>query len=242
MMIFFNILKSSLENQIIFDGEVALNYIEIKNYILSNTIPLIGPPTGHAWIDLGPLFYWIMILFFKIFGFSPLVVHFMFIVLQIVTAILCFIVVRELVDRRTAIISTFLILFSPFWLTLFRYSRFYLFAVPLSFLFIHFFAKGIKKSDTQFYISFFILGIIFNFHLSVLVLIFASLATVFIFNRYGLLPKERKLITIKNCFYSLLFFLIPNIPFLIINIQNKFDPIIKLMMWIPYRFIKLIWF
>jgi len=235
-----NLIIHFLKNQIIFDGEVALNYIEIKNYILTNTIPLIGPPTGHSWINLGPLFYWIMIPIFKVFGYSPIVPHVLFIILQIVTAIICYKVVEEIVDKRTAIISTAILMFSPFWLTLFRYSRFYLFVVPLTFLFLNCFVKAMKGSRKNLIVSFFILGVSFNFHLSVLVLIFATIVTIYILNKQSLPLHGRKLITFKNIFLSFIAFFMPNIPFLIVNIQNNFDPIIKLMMWIPYRFIKLI--
>ncbi|MFZ3301943.1 MAG: glycosyltransferase family 39 protein [Microgenomates group bacterium] len=216
--------------QINFDGEVALNYLEIKNHIVNNTIPLLGPPTGHSFISLGPIFYWFMIIFFKLFGFDPINIFVFYIFLGLATSFMGYYLMKKYFDVKSANYLFILLCLTPFWLVLFRYSRFYLFVVPLTFLYLNYLFKYLKGDNLSLYLSWFVLGIALNFHLTVIALIFSHVLIIYLF-------KSKK-IRIKEILYSALFFIIPNIPFLISSVNNNFEPILKLGLWIPYRFYK----
>lgn len=220
----------NITGQINFDGEVGLNYLEIKNHILNKTIPLVGPPTGHSFISLGPIFYWFMIIFFNLFGFDPMNIFVFYIFLGLATSFIGYNLMKKIFDVKSATYFFILLCLTPFWLVLFRYSRFYLFVVPLTLLYLNYLFKYLKGDNLSLYLSWLVLGVALNFHLTVIALIFSHLLAIYLF--------RNKKIGIKEFLYSALFFLIPNIPFLITSINNKFEPIFKLALWIPYRFYK----
>jgi len=77
-----------IEINIIFNGEIGQNYLQLKNYVENGEFPLVGPPTGRSWISLGPLFYWIMIPLFLLFNFDPVIPAYFFAFLLLIIAMI----------------------------------------------------------------------------------------------------------------------------------------------------------
>lgn len=215
-----------LKEALIFQGELGHNYLAIKNIVESAQFPLLGPPTVHSWINLGPLFYWLLTPLLYVFDFNPTVGAYFMAMAGISVIIINYLVIEKLFNRKAAIISSFLIAISPAWISLAREARFFSLIPVLFYPFIYFLTVGIRGSGKHLFWAGFFLGVILNFHLASLILIPATLLLFYI---------KRKNITIKDLKRAFIGLLIPSLPFLIYNLTHKFEPIIKLGLWIPYR-------
>jgi 4-amino-4-deoxy-L-arabinose transferase-like glycosyltransferase len=210
----------------LFHGEVGLNYIELKNYVENHQLPLVGPPTGHGWISLGPLFYWMLTPLYLFGRVDPLVIAFLFSVIGIVIIIENYIFIKHLFNKNIALLSSAIISFSPIWLQVARESRFYFLVVPFFYPYLYFLIKALKGNGKYLFFTFLFIGIMLNFHLSVLILLLPTIFLIFL---------NRKSFVLNDYLKAGLGLFIPNIPFLIVNLQNKFIPILKTAIWIPYR-------
>jgi 4-amino-4-deoxy-L-arabinose transferase-like glycosyltransferase len=215
-----------LEENIVFHGELGHNYLAIKNIMENAQIPLLGPPTVHSWINLGPLFYWLLAPLLYIFDFNPTVGAYFMAIAGASAIVLNYFVIEKLFNKKAAIISSFLIAVSPAWMGLAREARFFSLIPILFYPFIYFLAVGIRGSGRHLFWAGLFLGAILNFHLASIVLIPATLLLLYI---------KRKNITKKILIKMFIGFLIPSFPFLVYNLTHKFEPIIKLSFWIPYR-------
>lgn len=212
-----------IEANLVFGGEHGENYLQIKNYVENKEFPLKGPITRFDWFSLGPLFYWIMIPFFLIFNFNPVIPAYFFAIISIIVAYVNYKLVKKWFNRIVAYVSTSLILISPLWLTWTARSRFYFLNVLFSYFYFYFFLSGLKSKTKNLYFAAFILGIMLNFHLSAV-----ALVPIFIF--YILLSKKRvNYIKLSICY------LIPNIPLLIVHFQSKYQQVLRFLLWFPYR-------
>lgn len=215
-----------IEETLIFHGELGFDYYSIKNYVTNREIPLLGPPTSHPWFALGPVFYWIFSLLLPIGNWDPIIGAYTFAVVGISAIILCFYVVREFFGSRAALISSFLIAISPFWMELTRRARFNYPMAVLFFPLYYFLTKTLITKGKHFFWTGLFLGLTSHFFGGYFVLIIAVgvliLARIRDFKRKDLLKGFTG-------------FLIPLIPFLIHNAMTKFDMLIKITLWIPYR-------
>lgn len=215
-----------LEDNLVFHGELGHNYLAIKNFVENAQIPLLGPPTVHSWINLGPLFYWLLTPLFYVFDFNPTVGAYFMAIVGISAILVNYFVIGKLFNRKAAIISSFLIVISPAWISLAREARFFSLIPVLFYPFIYYLTVGLQGSRKHLFWTGFFLGVILNFHLASMVLIPATLLLFYI---------KRKNIATKGLKRAFMGLLIPSLPFLMYNLTHKFDPIIKLGFWIPYR-------
>lgn len=214
-----------LGGDIVFHGELGHNYLAIKNFIQAGQIPLLGPPTSHPWLSFGPLFYWIFAPVLVLAKYNPVSGAYFMAFASTLLIILNYFFIEKLFDKKAAIISSFLIAISPAFVFLSRESRFFS-LVPLVFYpFLYFFVKSLEGKRYLFWAGFFF-GVILNFHLSPIILVPAAVI---------LLWLKKKSIKRIEMAKGLLGFTIPNIPFLIFNLQDKFEMLLKLLLWIPYR-------
>jgi hypothetical protein len=215
-----------LQQNMLFNGEMGYDYTTIKTFVESRTIPLIGPRTSHEWFFIGPLFYWIFGILFPLFNYNVAVGAYFFAIVGALSIPICYFVVKSLFGKKVGIISAFLLSFSPLWITLARDARFNAVTAILFFPFYYFLVKSTKEKGKSLFILGIILGIMFSFFPSPILLLPGSLVVIYIY---------RKQIIKKYLLLGLLGFLIPNIPYLIYNATHKFEILKNLFMWIPYR-------
>ena len=215
-----------LEENLVFHGELGHNYLAIKNFVENAQIPLLGPPTVHPWINLGPLFYWLLTPLLYVFDFNPTTGTYFMAIAGVSAIVINYFVIEKLFSKKAAIISSFLIAISPTWISLAREARFFSLIPILFYPFIYFLTLGIRGSGKYLFWAGIFLGIILNFHLASIVLIPATLLLLYI---------KKKNITKKALIKLFIGLLIPSLPFLVYNLTHKFEPIIKLSLWIPYR-------
>jgi len=207
-------------------GEQGTNYLELKNYYENGEVPLKGPLTGRSWLQLQPLYYWIIMPIFVIFKWNPIVPAYFFAIVSMLMAYVNYKFVKKWFNNFVAKISTIFILISPFWLRFTKDSRFYFLSTFISYFYFYFLIKGIKeKRENYIYFSIFILFTMLHFHYVALAFIPSLLIILF-------LKKSEINISYRKSF---IYALIPSIPFFIVNIYENFVPFYKTTIWIPYR-------
>lgn len=215
-----------LQRNLIFNGEMGYDYMTIRNFVENGQIPLIGPRTSHEWFFIGPLFYWIFGLLMPIFHYSVLVGTYFFAIVGVVSILVCYWVIKSLFGQKAGLISSFLLSFSPLWVSLTRDARFNAMTAVLFFPFYYFLVKATRDKGKSLLTLGVILGIMFSFFPSPILLLPGTVVVIFIY---------RKQIKKKYFIPGILGFLIPNIPYLIYNSIHKFEILGNLFAWIPYR-------
>jgi GT2 family glycosyltransferase len=215
-----------LQHNMIFNGEMGYDYMTIQNFVENHQIPLIGPRTSHEWFFIGPLFYWIFGILLPLFSYNVAVGAYFFAVVGVISIYVCYLVVKSLFGRKAAIISSFLVSFSPLWVTLARDARFNAMTAVLFFPFYYLLVKSIKDKGKSLFLLGLALGIMFSFFPSPILLLPGTIVAIFLYRRQ---------VDKKYFLPGILGFLIPNIPYLIYNATHKFEILKNLFIWIPYR-------
>lgn len=208
------------------DSEIADNLLDIKNYYLSNSLPLIGPPTSHPWLYFGPIFYWIYAPALILSNFNPLSYVYFGNVVGMAVIILNYFIVKKYWGVWPSTLSSFLVATSFYLLDFSQLSRFYSYIIPVTYVFLLFLLKFLNNPQNGIFWVFFILGVSFSFHYTPLVLI---PPTIVIFCKY------RKEFKVKEIIGALAGFILPLIPVLIHDSKNGFKMMINLFFWLPYR-------
>lgn len=104
-----------------FLGDQGRDAIIMKSIVTFQNLPALGPITSVGSIYLGPLYYYVMSPWLLLFGFDPIGPAVGVAVLASTALILQFLVVKDMINKETALISVF---FSTFSWALIEYSRF----------------------------------------------------------------------------------------------------------------------
>lgn len=210
----------------IFNGEMGTDYMNIWNIIHGSRSWLIGPRTSHEWFFISPIAYWIYTVLLLVWNYNPLVINIFWGIVESLTILVCYIFIDKLFNKNIALLSSFLLAISPAWIMQTRDARYNLAVALLFFPYLLYSRNSIKDKGKSLFKLGLVLGFTMSFFPSPLLLIPAAIVS-FIF--YGVRPK------IKYIFNFVLGFLIPNIPFLIYEISDRFSIIIKMISWVPYR-------
>ncbi|MFH1971613.1 MAG: glycosyltransferase family 39 protein, partial [Patescibacteria group bacterium] len=215
-------LKSSFS----FSGEFGDNLLDIKNAVGLKTIPLTGPPVSHPWLKFGPMYYWIMIPLMLVFKFDVLVGAWFGVLGGTSIILINYFVIKKVFNEKIALVSSFLISFSPLWISFSRDARFFFFTTLVFYLFSHSLWDFYENKKGLFILGF-CYSLFFHFHYSP-ILLFPILA-YFVF-------LKRKRLKIKDYFNLLAGLFVPFVPLLIYDFKNNFQMFYKLILWVPYRF------
>ena len=134
-----------------FLGDQGRDTIIIKRILSFEHFPAIGPPTSIGQVYLGPFYYYFISPWLALFNFDPLGLAFGVAVFSSLYILINYLVVKELLNEKIALISTILVAFSS---TLIEFSRFSWNPnlLPLfSLLTVYFLIKSLKTHDWRFY-------------------------------------------------------------------------------------------
>jgi len=207
-----------------FAGDSGRDLIIVRNMLLKKEFPLLGPPTSLTWFYLGPLTYYLWAPALFLGNFHPASVAVMVALFDLGTIFLLFLLAKEFFNEKTALLASLLYALSPFAITQSRIPL-HVFLAPfftvLFFLSLHRFLK--EEKNRYFFLCLLLLGVLVQIHLvtGLLFLIFA-IFVVRKLNRRRLLGGG-------------LIFLLPLVPFLIADFQNKFSMTGRIIVWVPYR-------
>src|SRR3989344_871311 len=215
-----------IQENLVFNGEVGLDYLKIKDFVESGKLPLFGPQTSHPWFSIAPLFYWIFMLILPFGKFQPVVGAYFFAGIGVLGILICYKTLSKLLDRKAGLITSYLMAISPSWLSYTRASRYNFVATILFFPFIYFLVKSFEDKGKSLLGLGLTLGLMFNFFPSPFVLIPVALLIIF---------QKRKMIKRKYFWHGLGAFLLINTPYIIGIIEDRFVMLMKIIQWIPYR-------
>lgn len=211
---------------LILNGEMGTDYMNVWNIIHGTRTFLIGPRTSHEWFFIPPISYWIYAALLFLGKYSPVVINIFWAAVGSLSIPVCYYYVKKLFSEKVSLISSFLLAVSPAWVWLSRDARYNAPAAIIFFPYLWYLLKSIKDKGRSLGILGLILGVSMSFFPNPFLLIPAA---VVCFIYYKVRPK------LKYILYFLLGFLIPNITFVLYEISNKFAITIQILTWIPYR-------
>ena len=213
-----------LEEQLVFSGDIARDLIISINILLTQKLTLIGPPTSLGWLRLGPFAYYLWALILWLGSLNPLSIALFLIIIDTVNILLIYQLWKEIFSERIALISALLYASSSYAI---YYSRLILHIslMPITAtLFYLFLVRYLKyRKIIYFYLCCLLLSFAVQVHLTGIILIV-------IFLYYNL----RK-ITVSKIFLGIILFILPLLPLLIDQYNDKFAMIGKFFLWLPYR-------
>lgn len=206
-------------------SEIAQHYLEIIR-LLEGQALLSGPLTSHIWLRLSATPYYLFFPIFWILRFDPMTLNYVSILANILTVPLNYIVVRKIFDRKTAILSSLFLALSPMDLVFARAPGFFSLVIPLTYLLIIQVFEALKNRGANLWVIFLIVGIMSTLHAaSYMLMPFFVMLMIFVVK-----PSTKKYLT------GIIAFLIPNVPFILIDAQRGFSMLKSLMIWVPYKF------
>lgn len=110
-----------LDQYMIFLGDEGRDAIIVKEMVLGNHFPLIGPPTSVGNIYLGPLYYYMMLIPMSIFYLNPAGASGMVAAIGVLTVGFIYYLGKIWFGKKAGLISAFLYTISPVTI---NYSRF----------------------------------------------------------------------------------------------------------------------
>ena len=217
-----------LEERFQFAGEQGNELLQMKNFIESGQIPLLGPATSHPWLSFGPLYYWLMIPVLTLFDFNPLSVGYLMAIMGTLLIFVNYLIVKSLFDKKTAIISSFLIAVSYSFVQNTLGARFFSLVPFFFYPFIYYLSRTENNNLKAIFWAGFYFGVMINFHYTPLIYLPAIILIVFL---------NRKFLKKVSFGYTFLGFSVTQIPILIHNFFNEFEMLFKFIAWFPYRFL-----
>jgi len=194
--------------------------IIIKRIATFEHFTAIGAPTSIGHIFLGPFYYYFIAPWFWLFNFQP--VGLVFGVSFFSTVYLCtnYFIIKELIGKKAALISTLLLAFST---TLIEFSRFSWNPNLLpffAFLTYYFLYKGLKEKRLFLFLVFgFLLSFSIQLHYLALFLILPS---VIYFLIHFFKDKKNYRFFIIAALFSLFTFILGSSPLIIFDLKHQF--------------------
>jgi len=202
-----------LSSFITFLGDQGRDAIIIKRMVTLEHLPAIGAPTSVGQVYLGPFYYYFIAPWLLFFNFNPLGLAFAVALFSSLFIFINYLIVKELFDKKIALISSFLIAFSYVLIDLSRFSWNPNLLPLFSLLTVYFFLKGLKSRKLVF---FFLFGAFLSFSLQLHYLALALFLPIIILAFPGLISK------FLYFFISLLSFLLFSFPLVIFDLRHQF--------------------
>ncbi len=230
----FSLRFLNLENDMPFIGDQGWFYLSARDALVKGQIPLVGIASSHPWLHQGPLWTYMLVGVFWLFGFSPLNGAYLTIALGIISVLAIYIVGSKMFSKRVGLISALLYSTSPLTI-LYARTPYHTSPIPLfTLLYVFALYKFIKGNRMFLPLSILFLSILYNFELATTILGFI----LFIVLAYGIWKKTdwtKKIFNKKILVYSILAFMIPMMPIIIYDFNNNFSQTLRFVIWIAYR-------
>lgn len=203
-----------------FLGDQGRDAIILKRILTFEHLPAIGPPSSVGQVYLGPFYYYFIAPWLLFFNFNPVGPAFGVALFSCLYLLVNYLITKELIDKKTALISTFFLSFSS---VLIEFSRFSWNPnlLPLFILLTIYFL--IKSQQTNHWFFFALFGAFFSFSMQLhyLVLFFIP-AIIFIYGFYlvkNLKDKKKVIINFSFLIFTFLFF---SFPLIIFDLRHQF--------------------
>lgn len=218
---FYRLLPNLLLN-----GEMGTDYMNVWNIIHGTRTWLIGPQTSHTWFSIPPISYWIYTALLFVFNYNPASINVFWAVVGTFAIWVCYYYTKKLFDERIALISSLLLAVSPGFIFYTRASRYNAPIAILFFPYLYYLKRSIDDKGKSLGMLGLILGLSMSFFPSPFLFIPAVVVS-FLFYKVSL--------KFKYILQSIIGFFIPNITYLIYDALNYFRITKEVALWIPFR-------
>lgn len=208
------------EEFVTFLGDQGRDAIIIKRILTGEHFPAIGAPTSIGQVYLGPFYYYFIAPWLLFFNFNPIGLAFGVAFFSSLYILINYLIIKELIDKKTAILSSIFITFSYVLIELSRFSWNPNLLPLFTLLSVYFLIKSIK---TQKWYFFALTGAFLSFSLQLHYVFLFSMPTILLIYFINLIKKIKNFKeTIIN--YSLLIinFVLFSSPLLIFDLRHNF--------------------
>lgn len=209
-----------LEEFVTFLGDQGRDAMILKRIITLEHLPAIGAPTSVGQVYLGPFYYYFIAPWLLIFRFEPIGLAFGVAFISSLFLLLNYVIVKDLFNKKIALISTFLTTFSFVIIDFSRFSWNPNLLPIFSLLTVCFLTKAVKISK----LSFFLLAgafLSFSIQLHYLALFSILPLIAILFIKFYEEKKKIKELVYKS-FFLLLSFSVFSSPLLIFDLRHNF--------------------
>ncbi len=209
-----------LNEFITFLGDEGRDAIIIKRLITLEHLPAIGAPTSVGQVYLGPFYYYFIAPWLLLFHFNPLGLAVGVAFFSSLFILIIFFALRDLFEKKRALIATFLITFSSVLIDFSRFSWNPNLLPLFSFLTLYFFIKALQKKTK---LMFFLCGMMFSFSLQLHYLSLLFIPAFFItIIMYILRKKQDRRQLILGISMAMISFFIFSFPLVIFDLRHQF--------------------
>lgn len=215
--LFFRLYR--IEEFITFLGDQGRDAIVLKRILTLEHLPAIGASSSIGGVFLGPFYYYFIAPWLLLFNFNPVGPAVGVAIFSSFYVLINYFIVKELLDEKTAFISSILITFS---LTLIYLSRFSWNPnlLPLfSLTTIYFFIKAFKSQKSIFYL---LAGAFLAFSIQLHYLALLLIPPIFFYFLYFKKTAPNFKINIKNIVICFGIFTIISFPLIIFDLRHQF--------------------
>lgn len=223
-----------------FIGDQGWFYLSAKDMLLRGDIPLVGITSSHTWLHQGALWTYILGILFLIFRFDPLVPGYFTALMGVLAVFIVYKVGERMFSKRIGLIASVLSASFPLAVIHARLP-YHTTLVPLfTTIFIYLIYKWVRGDGGNVPWIIVILAILYHTELATLVFWFVFLFFLF-FGLWRKLNWARRALRKDIILKSSVGFLIVMLPILLYDINHKFLQTFGLVLWVPYRLVKVMY-
>lgn len=199
-----------------FLGDQGRDAIILKRIITLEHLPAIGAPTSIGQVYLGPFYYYFIAPWLLIFNFNPMGPVVGVAIFSTLYLLINYLIVKELVDEKTAVISTVFLAFSSVLIDLSRFSWNPNLLPLFTLLTVYFLIKSLKTKKWFFYALF---GSFLSFTIQLHYLALFLIPAVIIYCLMSIKALTKQL---KNIAVSIFSFILFSSPLIIFDLRHQF--------------------
>ncbi len=203
-----------------FLGDQGRDAIVLKRILTLEHLPAIGAPTSVGQVYLGPFYYYFIAPWLLLFAYNPIGPAVGVLFFSCLYLALNYFIVKELFDKKIALISTLFISFSYVLIELSRFSWNPNLMPLFTLLTVYFFVKGLKTGKWLFYLLF---GAFLSFAVQLHYLALFLIPPLGILGLIHLFKNKKHFISnLFNFFTSFFSFGIFSSPLIIFDLRHQF--------------------
>lgn len=209
-----------LDDFAIFLGDQGRDAIIMKRIVTFEHFPAVGPSSSVGQVYLGPFYYYFMAPWLSMFHMNPIGPVVGVALLSSLFIVMAYLMIADIFDRKTAMLTSIFIAFSSTLIDLSRFSWNPNILPMFSFIAVYFFIKAILTKDRPFFIlTGLFAGFAFQLHYVMFSLLFAFL--VISLHQLSLHRKKAKQYLI-SVFLTIGAFITVNVPLIFFDLRHQF--------------------
>src|ERR1035437_2064087 len=224
----------NLGNGMPFIGDQGWFYLSARNLLVHGQIPLVGITSSHTWLHQGPLWTYMLSIALFVSRFNPLSGAYLTAAFGAGTALLMYLLGKEMFSKRIGLIAAIMFASSPLIIS---FDRMPFDPSPIPFftvLYLFALVKWIRGNVNYFPVILLLVAILYNLELATFTLSFPFVVILI----YGLFKKTdwvNKILNVKIVSASLILPVIVMLPVIIYDFSNGFKQTVVFLGWTIYK-------